>query len=186
MTRPRQRCLIQPNAAAVTYLCLYSNALWWGTSLVVQCPRLCPPKAGGLGSIPGGRTRSYMPQLRPDKYFLNVLWRKISKIYNTDRRVKWKLRHSSLSSNNFNPATPNHRPLVSQPPFHISINPAVCACRRWAHFRNITARPLSTKWTVIPSHQVSSLKDVFLGCLFFFKLGFNNSHTVLLMVPSVL
>ena len=34
------------------------------TSLVVQCLRLRAPKAGGLGSIPGQGTRSYMPQLR--------------------------------------------------------------------------------------------------------------------------
>ena len=35
-----------------------------GTSLVVQWLRLHAPNAGGLGSIPGGGTRSHMPQLR--------------------------------------------------------------------------------------------------------------------------
>ena len=34
------------------------------TSLVVQWLRLCAPNAGGLGSIPGERTRSHVPQLR--------------------------------------------------------------------------------------------------------------------------
>ena len=37
-----------------------------GTSLVVQCLRLCAPRAGGPGLIPGQGTRSLMPQLRPD------------------------------------------------------------------------------------------------------------------------
>ena len=37
----------------------------WGTSLVVQWLRLHPPDAEDLGSIPGQRTRSHMPQLRP-------------------------------------------------------------------------------------------------------------------------
>ena len=32
------------------------------TSLVVQWPKLCAPKAGGLGSAPGQGTRSHMPQ----------------------------------------------------------------------------------------------------------------------------
>ena len=36
----------------------------WGTSLVVQWLRLHTPKAGGLGSVPGLGTRSYMPQRR--------------------------------------------------------------------------------------------------------------------------
>ena len=36
-----------------------------GTSLVVQWLRLCAPNAGGLGLIPGQRTRSHMLQLRP-------------------------------------------------------------------------------------------------------------------------
>ena len=35
-----------------------------GTSLVVQRLRLHPPNAGGVGSIPVQKTRSYMPQLR--------------------------------------------------------------------------------------------------------------------------
>ena len=35
-----------------------------GTSLVIQGLRLCTPKAGGPGSIPGQGTRSHM-QLRP-------------------------------------------------------------------------------------------------------------------------
>ena len=35
-----------------------------GTSLVVQWIRLCTPNAGGLGLIPGQRTRTHMPQLR--------------------------------------------------------------------------------------------------------------------------
>ena len=33
------------------------------TSPVVQWLRLCPPNAGGLGSITGKGTRSHMPQL---------------------------------------------------------------------------------------------------------------------------
>ena len=36
---------------------------FWGTSLVVQSPRLHAPNAGDLGSIPGQGTRSHMPQL---------------------------------------------------------------------------------------------------------------------------
>ena len=35
------------------------------TSLVDQWLRFCTSSAGGLGSIPGQETRSYMPQLRP-------------------------------------------------------------------------------------------------------------------------
>ena len=35
-----------------------------GTSLVVQWLRLCSPKAGGLGSVPGWGTRFHLPQLR--------------------------------------------------------------------------------------------------------------------------
>ena len=35
-----------------------------GTFLVVQWLRLRAPEGGGLGSIPGQRTRSYRPQLR--------------------------------------------------------------------------------------------------------------------------
>ena len=44
------------------------------TSLVVQWLRFCAPSAGGLGSVPGGGTRStchnkdrrsHVPQLRP-------------------------------------------------------------------------------------------------------------------------
>ena len=34
------------------------------TFLVVQWLRLCTPNAGGLGLIPGQRTRSHMLQLR--------------------------------------------------------------------------------------------------------------------------
>lgn len=37
---------------------------WKGTSLLVQWPRFCTPNAGGLGSIPGQKTRSYRPQLK--------------------------------------------------------------------------------------------------------------------------
>ena len=37
---------------------------WKGTSLLVQWLRFCTPDAGGLGSIPGQGTRSYMPQLK--------------------------------------------------------------------------------------------------------------------------
>ena len=37
-----------------------------GTSLVVQWLKLCAPNAEGRGSIPGLRTRSHMPQLRPN------------------------------------------------------------------------------------------------------------------------
>ncbi|TEA29089.1 hypothetical protein DBR06_SOUSAS10510046, partial [Sousa chinensis] len=33
-------------------------------SLVVQLLRLCAPKAGGPGSIPGQGARSHMPQIR--------------------------------------------------------------------------------------------------------------------------
>ena len=33
--------------------------------LVVQWLRLCTPNAGGMGLIPGQRTRSHMPQLKP-------------------------------------------------------------------------------------------------------------------------
>ena len=35
-----------------------------GTYLVVQWLRLCTPNAGGLGWIPGQRTRSRMPPLK--------------------------------------------------------------------------------------------------------------------------
>ena len=34
------------------------------TSLVVQWLRLCAPTAGGLGLVPGQRTRPHMSQLR--------------------------------------------------------------------------------------------------------------------------
>ena len=37
---------------------------WEGTSLVDQWLRLCVPKAGGRGPIPGQGTRPYMLQLR--------------------------------------------------------------------------------------------------------------------------
>ena len=36
------------------------------TSLVIQRLRLCTPNAGGPGLIPGGGTRSHMPQLSVD------------------------------------------------------------------------------------------------------------------------
>ena len=39
----------------------------FGTSLVVQWLRLCPPSEGGSGSIPGREARPCMPQLRPGK-----------------------------------------------------------------------------------------------------------------------
>ena len=42
-----------------------------GTSLVVQWLGLCPPNAGGIGSIPGQGIRSYMPQLRSGAARLN-------------------------------------------------------------------------------------------------------------------
>ncbi|TEA37365.1 hypothetical protein DBR06_SOUSAS1910057, partial [Sousa chinensis] len=41
-------------------------------SLVVQWLRLCAPNAGGLGSIPGQGTRSFMPQLRVHMLQLNI------------------------------------------------------------------------------------------------------------------
>ena len=44
-----------------------------GTSLVVQWLRLHAPNAGGLGSIPGQGTRSYMPQLRVRMPQLKIL-----------------------------------------------------------------------------------------------------------------
>ena len=37
---------------------------WKGTSLLVQWLRFCTPNTGGLGSIPGQKTRSYRPQLK--------------------------------------------------------------------------------------------------------------------------
>ena len=40
------------------------KTLWPGTALVAQWIRLCAPNAGGLGLIPGQRTRSYLLQLR--------------------------------------------------------------------------------------------------------------------------
>ena len=36
-----------------------------GTSLMVQWLRSCAPNTGGTGLMPGPRTRSHMPQLRP-------------------------------------------------------------------------------------------------------------------------
>ena len=44
-----------------------------GTSLVVKWLRLCTPKAGGLGSIPGQGTRSHMLQLRFHMLQLKIL-----------------------------------------------------------------------------------------------------------------
>ena len=41
-----------------------SKAMSHRTSLVLQWLRLWAPNAGGLGSIPGQRTRSHVPQLR--------------------------------------------------------------------------------------------------------------------------
>ena len=41
------------------------------TSLVVQWPRLCAPKAGGLGSVPGQGTRSHMLQLKSSTAKIN-------------------------------------------------------------------------------------------------------------------
>ena len=38
----------------------YKSKTTEGISLVVQWLRLCAPNAGGLGSIPGQGTRSYM------------------------------------------------------------------------------------------------------------------------------
>ena len=54
-----------------------------GTSLVVQWLRLCTPNAGGLGSIPGGGTRSCIPQLRSciakyDKIKINIKRKELS------------------------------------------------------------------------------------------------------------
>ena len=46
-------------------LSTHSTNIFWGTSLVAQWLRLCPPNAGGLGSIPGWGTRSHMLQLGP-------------------------------------------------------------------------------------------------------------------------
>ena len=43
------------------------------TSLVVQWLRLHAPHAEGLGSIPGQRTRSHMPQLRAHMPQLKIL-----------------------------------------------------------------------------------------------------------------
>ena len=45
-------------------LILRTAKRWPGTSLVVQWLRLCPPNAGGLGSIPGQGTRCHMPKQR--------------------------------------------------------------------------------------------------------------------------
>ena len=44
-----------------------------GMSLVVQWLRLHAPHAEGLGSIPGQRTRSHMPQLRAHMPQLKIL-----------------------------------------------------------------------------------------------------------------
>ena len=41
------------------------------TSLVAQWPRLCAPKAGGLGSVPGQGTRSHMLQLKSSTAKIN-------------------------------------------------------------------------------------------------------------------
>ena len=45
--------------------CQVNKNHWQGTSLVVKGLRLHGSKAGGPGLIPGHRTRSQMPQLRP-------------------------------------------------------------------------------------------------------------------------
>ena len=45
-------------------LLLRTVTRWPGTSLVVHWLRLCPPHAGGLGSIPDQGTRSHMPKRR--------------------------------------------------------------------------------------------------------------------------
>ena len=47
-----------------------------GTSLVVQWPRLCTPKAGGPGSTPGQGTRSHLPQLTVGAGKLNLIFLK--------------------------------------------------------------------------------------------------------------
>ena len=44
----------------------------WGTSPVVQWLRLCVPKAGGVGSIPGQGTRFHRPQLRICQLWLKI------------------------------------------------------------------------------------------------------------------
>ncbi|CAM9839627.1 unnamed protein product [Rangifer tarandus platyrhynchus] len=49
-----------------------------------------PSNAGGLGSIPGGRKRSHMSQLRPDKYFKKCFVMKSFK--NTQCRQKSKMK----------------------------------------------------------------------------------------------
>ena len=41
------------------------------TSLVVQWPKLCAPKAGGLGSVPGQSSRSHMLQLKSSTAEIN-------------------------------------------------------------------------------------------------------------------
>ena len=45
-------------------VCVSLIKLWKGTSLLVQWLRFCTPNTGGLGSIPGQKTRSYRPQLK--------------------------------------------------------------------------------------------------------------------------
>ena len=49
------------------------RSLNFGTTLVVQRLRLCPPNAGGPGSIPGQVTRSHMLQLRVHMLQLKIL-----------------------------------------------------------------------------------------------------------------
>ena len=49
------------------------KALPLGTSLVAQRLRLCAPNAGEPGPIPGGRTRSRVPQLKARMPQLKIL-----------------------------------------------------------------------------------------------------------------
>ena len=50
---------VYSNSGSTWHLCKSINK-GWGTSLVVQWVRLHAPNAGGLGSTPGGGTRSHM------------------------------------------------------------------------------------------------------------------------------
>ena len=68
-----RKCLIyHPKASECDFPC-YHQEFPLRTSLVVQWLRLCAPKVGNLGSVPGQGTRSHMLQLRPWRSQINFL-----------------------------------------------------------------------------------------------------------------
>ena len=95
-----------------------------GTSLVVQWLRLCTPNAGGLGSIPGGGTRSHMLQLRvhqPQQRMtipraVTKTWcNRINKLKKKEKETEKPAASQLVSSTEARPAEANRspRPLLS-------------------------------------------------------------------------